>query len=89
MSIFFSRACIEREITEREVAFKFARERPFCVVGLDAVRFSGERRSCRKMLAVSRFKRKKKVDLGKVRTGEGALVHNLFNARAGGGNLSA
>ena len=41
------------------------------------------------MLAVSRFNRTNGVELAKVRTGEGPLVHNLFNARAGGGNLSA
>ena len=38
------------------------------------------------MLAVSRFNRTNGVDLGKVGTGEGPLVHNLFNARTGGGS---
>ena len=32
----------------------------------------------RKKLVVSRFKRTKDVDLGKVRTGEGALVHKYL-----------
>lgn len=68
---------MKKETTERELPFKFARDRLFCVVGFDAVRLQVSA-ELPKMLVVSRFNRTKDVDLGKVRTGEGALVHNLF-----------
>jgi len=77
-----------KQITERELRFKSWRDRLFGVIGFDTVRFQ-VRPKLSEVVVISRFNRAKHFHGRKVRTGEGAFVHDLFNARAGCGDLLA
>jgi len=80
-----------RDVMECERAFKFAararwRLKLCCVVGFDATAFQLRAQLC-KVFVVPCLDRSENFHCGNIRAGEGAIMHDLFDARAGRSDL--